>query len=437
MKRFIASFLFTLLVACQSEQTSTIELPYQLVEGYGPFKPSFAVLAAERTDGSSSWAKTYKSIVGIPKNWRNVKKAIVWLDAYQFAYQNALAGNLSPEHYKNIQSDWQWTPDEKKQSKAPIKCFVYVIRGVDEEGKWAVMVDTDADLDFGDEKAFYPETMRPDGTSLSYKNPQIINYESYQRGKVVAARAPMVIKQMGDEFVYNFPQYAKVTLIVEGKLHEISVAQDRLTGLDFGNAQLIETTEFDSKKQVNDSELIGYDEIVWVGGTLLGKKYKNKGVDLYNGVLRLEGIAPDATTYSKQIGYFWEPFQGKEFSTGKPLSLADLRGKYVYLDFWGTWCGGCVEDIPELKEMYENLDKNKFEFIGIAEDSPEKLRAFIKKKDLKWPQILSDSSNKLIEKYHISGFPTTFLLDPTGKVIARDLRGNDLKKKLSELSKRI
>jgi peroxiredoxin len=434
MKFFAVVVVFLLVIACQSEQTVTIELPYKLVEGYGPFKPGFSPLSDERNDGNS-WSKTYKPVVGIPKNWRNVKKTMVWLNARQFTYQNAMVGNITAAHYKQAQSDWHWTPDETKLSKTPIKCFTYVIRGIDKKGEWVVMVDTDCDLDFSDEEAFYPEIMNPDGSSFDYKKSQIITYELYQHGKVVSVRSPIVIKKMGDIFLYNFPQYAKATLSIDGKLHEISVVPDGFLDLEFTNAQLIETTMLDSKKQVNMSELAGFNEIVRVGG-LLGKKYKNKGIDLYTGVLRLEGVAADTTIYSKQVGYFWEPFQGTEFSTGKPFSLTDLKGKYVYLDFWGTWCRGCVEDIPELKLMYEGLDKNKFEFVGIVEDSPEKLRTFINKNALKWPQILSDSTNKLIEKYHISGFPSTFLLDPAGKVIARDLKGNDLKKKLAELSKK-
>ena len=84
--------------------------------------------------------------------------------------------------------------------------------------------------------------------------------------------------------------------------------------------------------------------------------------------------------------------------------------------------------------MYAGLDKNRFEFIGIAADSPDKLAAFIRERRIDWPQILSDKQNKLIDTYGVTGFPTSVLLDPNGVVIARNIRRETLVAKLNELS---
>lgn len=150
----------------------------------------------------------------------------------------------------------------------------------------------------------------------------------------------------------------------------------------------------------------------------------------------LEGQAADLDEYSLQAGYRFKPFETTEFVSKKPIRLSDFKGKYVLIDFWGTWCKGCVEELPSLPEIYKNVDKNKVEFIGIAgEQSPTQLTKFLQKRPLPWPQIVSDSSNRLIETYNISAYPTNVLVGPDGRVVAKNLHGDRLKTKLEELTR--
>jgi thiol-disulfide isomerase/thioredoxin len=108
----------------------------------------------------------------------------------------------------------------------------------------------------------------------------------------------------------------------------------------------------------------------------------------------------------------------------------------VFIDFWGTWCKGCVEEIPTLKKIYQDIDKDKFEFISIAcHDSPQKLKTFIDKEQIRWPQILSDDTNKIADLYGVRGFPTSVLINSQGMIIAKNLPPNILRDKLKELSK--
>ena len=128
-----------------------------------------------------------------------------------------------------------------------------------------------------------------------------------------------------------------------------------------------------------------------------------------------------------------EPFEAKEFSTGRNIALNSLKGKYVYIDFWGTWCRGCVAELPEIKKIYNKFDRSQVEFIGVAYDTPLNLKKAINKSNIRWPQILSDSVNKLIEKYKITGFPTSILLDKKGRIIQMNLRAGELEGKLNSL----
>lgn len=442
MKQLLICFLCLLMIGAKKKETKTslITLPLTIVNGYGPFRPALASLSEEHTGGNpytDMWIKTYLPIKGIPKNWKNTAKAMVWLDGYQLVYQNYISGNITKEWYKSLQTSWQWKPDEQKLSKKPIKCYVYTIWGTDPTGNKMVMVDTNNNLDFSDEKAFLPEVHDFKTNALSTRNHRMVNYEIYQHGKITAAHIPIVIKKFKEfsgGLAFNFPQFAKTQLIKNGKKHEIAIINSGMTSANFEITSIIEITDIDKAKQFYRKDLIQPNENITLGNGA-GVKYKNKGVDLYNNVLQLEAIAPEVVEYSMQKGYPFQPFTAKEFLTKKPISLADYKGKYVYVDFWGTWCRGCVEDIPNLVKIYKGLDKKRFEFVGIVgEDTPERLKKFIDKNDVTWPQILSDKNNKLVEQYKVTGYPKTVLLDPTGKVIAKDLRGKALETKLNELA---
>lgn len=104
---------------------------------------------------------------------------------------------------------------------------------------------------------------------------------------------------------------------------------------------------------------------------------------------------------------------------GKPLSLASFKGKYVLLDFWGTWCIWCVRGIPKMKEYY-NKYKDKFEILSIdCNDTMEKWKEGVKKHELPWKNVYQPKTGALqtTTLYGIQGFPTKILVGPDGKIV--------------------
>ncbi|MBR5929363.1 MAG: TlpA family protein disulfide reductase [Prevotella sp.] len=102
---------------------------------------------------------------------------------------------------------------------------------------------------------------------------------------------------------------------------------------------------------------------------------------------------------------------------GKALALSSLRGKYVVLDFWGSWCGWCIRGIPNMKEYY-NKYKGKFEILGIdCNDSEKEWKAAVKEYELPWLHVYNTNDSGVLEAYAIEGFPTKIIVDPDGKIV--------------------
>jgi len=124
--------------------------------------------------------------------------------------------------------------------------------------------------------------------------------------------------------------------------------------------------------------------------------------------------------------------------TGKPVTLSSLRGKYVLVDFWASWCGPCRQENPNLVKTYNKYKDKNFTVLGVSLDRPDGKNDWlnaIKTDGLAWTQVsdLNYWSNRAALLYFIGQIPSNFLLDPNGKIVARDLRGEDLDNKLAEL----
>ncbi|MCH7813951.1 MAG: carboxypeptidase regulatory-like domain-containing protein [Planctomycetes bacterium] len=122
---------------------------------------------------------------------------------------------------------------------------------------------------------------------------------------------------------------------------------------------------------------------------------------------------------------------------GNKIRRADLKGKTVLLDFWATWCGPCVVEIPHLKDVYATFgERPDFALIGISlDDKADTVRRFIKKQKMPWPQVVGDKAGatKAADDYGVQAIPATFLITPDGKIQALDLPGPALKQQIEKL----
>ncbi len=125
-------------------------------------------------------------------------------------------------------------------------------------------------------------------------------------------------------------------------------------------------------------------------------------------------------------------------ANGKPIALSSLKGKYVLVDFWASWCGPCRAENPNVVKAFQKYHAKGFDILGVSlDEKKDKWQEAIKKDNLNWNQVsdLQGWKNSVAELYGIQGIPMNFLLDKDGKIVGKGLRGDDLEKKLDELMK--
>lgn len=201
----------------------------------------------------------------------------------------------------------------------------------------------------------------------------------------------------------NYAKGSKDSLIKVLEAKEREVYQlNRKTPIQFikGNPQL-EISSYllanEQKETIQDNFKNLTEEIK---KSNFGKIIKKK-IDIWN-VVSINSIAPD---------FEYETYKKRKFK------LSENKGKYLVLDFWGSWCGPCLMEMQKMKEFHKK-HKSKLEIIGIAaRDKKENWIKAINENNLDWIQILNDKKkDDLVKKYGITGFPTKIIINPNGKI---------------------
>ncbi|MDR2586216.1 MAG: alpha-N-acetylglucosaminidase C-terminal domain-containing protein [Prevotellaceae bacterium] len=367
-------------------KVSIVELPLSFHDGYGPFEPHYYTLQPYSQNQVGQKPRIFAT--GIPITWKNVQRGDIETNGYQLSTQ--------PMHTK----------------------IAYAL-GKDQVGKLKMVIDTNNNHDFSDDKIFEPLPFIDDNHSPINQFISLA-FERLYNNIIVWDKIPFFMGTIpGQEvIVWNFARYATTRL---GETN-IAISSDKFNDFSFTHIEL---------KIDNNHDYITNDEYILYNDTL----YRNKGVDLNKNILVLEKtISSKSQLFSPQAGFKAIPYQGQNHITKETVSLEKSKGKYVVLYFWGTWNNDCVDDLPYLISMYGRCDRSKVEMLGILDNSPDiSLERIIQRFSIDWPQITSDAASRIIQDYKISSFPTILLIDPNGIIINKDMSLDSLEMVLTKL----
>ena len=155
-------------------------------------------------------------------------------------------------------------------------------------------------------------------------------------------------------------------------------------------------------------------------------------------------LATIATLFIYQLSLAQDPLIGKEAPEvslqnldGEITNLSDYRGKVVLLDFWAGWCGPCIADFKEwLVPMYSEYDGKNFEILGVNYDkSTTGWKKSVQRFGLEWDHLYDYDVATAYKDYNVEYIPTSYLIDQNGKIIAKNLKRNQLRKAIDKLLK--
>jgi len=212
----------------------------------------------------------------------------------------------------------------------------------------------------------------------------------------------------------------KRDMIAEQLRPELIKVSDEMVSfiLKFANDNPDALTSFYAMNSLNPSEY--EQEFIAYSDKIKSKFNDNQAVT--------EFLVRMAKLKSVQVGQDAPAFSMKSID-GKNISLADYKGKYVLLDFWASWCMPCRNENPNIVKAYNNYKDKNFTILGISLDKDPKAWAqAISADKLTWSHVseLSDFEGPTVRLYQIEAIPSSFLIDPTGKIIAKNLRGEEL-----------
>jgi len=271
------------------------------------------------------------------------------------------------------------------------------------------------------------------------------------------------LKDLGNSYKVEGSPETKLFM----EYNNISKERDlRLDSLNKAFQQMMETSKMDSKKMDSLSKIFEapYNAIVESSNVTLVKKIKDNST-MYSSLIAIQALEPDkfADLYKSldeglnkkfasdnNVKMFHGVVVSMQATTigqtapditlpspdGKEISLSSLRGKIVLVDFWASWCGPCRKEMPNVVKAYAKFMDKGFEIFGVSLDK-EKARwvEAIAKDGITWPQVsdLMEWQSQVVKMYNIQGIPYTVLLDREGKIIAKNLRGEELEQKLAEV----
>ena len=320
-------------------------------------------------------------------------------------------------------------------------------------GKRVIMVDTNNDKDFGNEKILeynYPLS-KEEQKEIENSLPTIsTQFEFLENGQIFTKNVKIKPTPYLGSLSLSFgtdneveKKYFLFVSILEHKKGEVNI-----NGVDFNVFVSNSFTRMNYLKERVSIFISPKSEYLLpeLEGNIpykIGDVFNVKGHDYlidtiskWGDKLFVNYIGKNERPEGISEGFYLPKFEAK-YLDNNVFDLAKYSGKYILLDFWGTWCTPCIKLIPELKKLNDDFSNKNFALISVAyDDNPEKVMDFVIKEDMNWSHLFVSTSqndvNSVTSKLKVTKFPTTILISPDGKIVGRDLAVDKLRELLNK-----
>ncbi|MFD2532858.1 TlpA family protein disulfide reductase [Gracilimonas halophila] len=335
-------------------------------------------------------------------------------------------------------------------SKAPDNTLLVVAGKSESENPWMVYIDQNNDNKISNEEYVFSEN------DSSTKWEGLIHYDKIRKNRVINDTTQARINLVTDlpqgysssnrkdvpDLVYSFPNVQRKATIVNKNdtlnvymlnFFEYLFTENLQVFLDVDGDDVLQMGSGTNEDfSVNANDIRRAEKYYFYPHFEAGNQmYEIADIDPHGNWVRLR---PSFEESQKQlaaieVGVSLPDWDGTTLDE-KPISKENLTGKYVLLDFWGSWCGPCIEELPYLKQAYDDFKNSNFEIVGLAYDSIESTKEAISKYDIKWPQVMDDGEFSTL--FRIQGYPFQILVNPEGNIIetGQALRGEKLEQTL-------
>ncbi len=439
--RFIILLILLFVFGCKvHNNTQTVLLTKS--KGYGPFIRHQGILPDLTFMGEDTTGIIY------PKKYKNISLRNFHVQRAQDLFYKYKNGKYPKSRFLKYCSNNNIDTTRLSESYVDEAILIGIDRAKD--SSIVVFVDTDNDEDLSDETPlFFKKFASPEAEvkAMDSLPTTKVKIEYYDGTKIKEKKIDLLINpykgrlklsgllEKAPFLAVSISGYFSGTLEIKDKKYPIAVINDNLS-LTYNrrNTRILVGLKPNERlhKTKSDASVFTMGDVVNINGIDI----KFKEITSNGDKLTIQILGEDKDRIGLNISHIAPNFVWKDLNNNT-FDLFSMRGKYVLLDFWGTWCAPCIAEIPNLKKAYKKFEGSNFEIVSIAVDQDiQKVKAYVTKQRMPWIhlfQAFSDTSQKAPgQVFKVKRFPTTILIDPKGRIIAKDLRGAELIKLLDK-----
>ncbi|MCH8569520.1 MAG: TlpA family protein disulfide reductase [Balneolales bacterium] len=434
---FVSGLLYQKVYSLQDAQAPPHELRLLLEakKGYDELEVMSGMLSA--LSDSNPWKKSYPQEIIIPE-WlrqKGYEVDIIYIthDFVQHAWQSKLNGTLDSTFVMSALDSWG--TDQSRLTDTELQLVTVVLLWENDDERSFLMYADSPPYSFDEAKvheipsiAFSDKESKPLVLPVRFelfRNDEIYTISSYlSLSKVNDFRRPDTGKPM---ILQSYYQYYFTEAEIGDKHWEIALHSKFMSPFYGEEGDVIQIR----KKGGSWFESISLGQYVHFGDIVYQfVEARFDGSEIY-----LQLVPDFDSRRGSQAGMRVFGFE-QETLDGQTFRIDDQLGKWVLLDFWGTWCAPCITELPYLQEAWRIFNGKEFEIVGIANDNRETLSRFLRENELGWPQLISHHSESVTinELFGIRSWPTTILLNPDGVIEpGKSLRGFLLEEMMAQL----